>query len=105
MAEKSTTLEASVRRQAESLDPAQRSFVLDLLEAYTWNKAQIRQLESDIEVEEKPADGIRDLDYESKLRRNRHALVQEQSALFGHMMKWLKGTVGEKSDYEMFMEQ
>lgn len=94
-------LEEVVRKQADSLDPAQREFVLAEFGMYLWNDARIEKLEK--QLEESMESANRDLDAEGKLFRQRHQLVSEQSSLFGHIMKWLKGTAAEESKLDAFL--
>jgi len=100
-----TALEQAVRKQADSLDPAQREFVLAQFEHYKWNAARIEKLEA--ELEKGVVDGdtqVRDLDAEGKLFRQRHQLVAEQSSLFTHIMRWLKGTAAQESALDEFLK-
>lgn len=92
-----TNLERNVRDQAENLDPAQREFVLAELDTYLWNKRKIASLEKEIDS------GDLTLDQEKKVIANRHQLVNENSGLFGHIMRWLKGTAVQESDFDRFL--
>ena len=91
-------LEEAVRAQAESLDPAQREFMLAEFRNYQWNAAEIVRIEQEVangsyedHVAEKRALGIR------------HQLVNENASLSTHIMSWLRGTSGEKSELDMFI--
>ena len=90
-------LEQAVRKQAESLDPAQKEFVLAEFAIYKHNANTIEKLDKKLDNEEI------NLDDHGKLFRQRHQLVSEQSSLFGHIMKWLKGTAAEESKLEAFL--
>lgn len=94
-------LESAVRRQAETLEPAQCEFVLAQFEHYKWNASRIAKLES--ELAECQDDRDRDLDKEGKLFRQRHQLVAEQSGLFSHIMRQLKGTGATESKLDAFL--
>lgn len=94
---KSDTLEEAVQRQAANLDPAQRQFVLAEFEMYQWNAAKIAQLQEEVDS------GEMDASDEGKLLKERHQLVSEQTALFGHIMRWLKGTATEVDEFEKFI--
>ena len=87
-----TNLEQRVAEQAANLDPAQCEFVMAELKTYLWNKGQIESIERDVKS------GMYDLDDERKAIGERHQLVNENSALFGHIMKWLKDTAPEEAD-------
>jgi len=91
-------LERAVREQADSLDPAQKEFVLAEFRIYRWNAKKIRALEKKLN-----AGGI-DPDVQSKYFRQRHQLVAEQASLFSHIMRWLKGTAAGKSEFDKFLE-
>ena len=91
-------LEKAVRAQADSLDPAQREFMLAEFRNYQWNAAEIVRIEREVEqgayedhVAEKRALGIR------------HQLVNENASLSTHIMQWLRGTSGGKSDLDAFL--
>jgi len=91
-------LEEAVRAQAESLDPAQREFMLAEFRNYQWNAAEIVRIEEEVanggyddHVAEKRALGIR------------HQLVNENASLSTHIMSWLKGTSGGKSGLDEFL--
>ena len=93
-----TDLEAAVRKQADSLDPAQREFVLDRFETYKWNGRKIDDLQRQIDE-----CTFENLDVEAALVRERHQIITEQTALFGHIMRWLKGTAAEESKIDSFL--
>lgn len=99
-------LEEAVRNQADSLDPAQREFVLAELETYKWNAAKVEELQGRIESLKGAVD-IEDVvaavKAESALVRERHQIITEQTALFGHIMRWLKGTAADKSELDEFI--
>lgn len=92
-------LEEAVRKQASNLDPAQEEFVLAEFEIYKWNAAKIEKLQDRLEA------GADSLDDDGKLFRQRHQLVAEQSTLFAHIMRWLKGTASEESALDEFLSQ
>ena len=92
-----TNLEVNVRSQAKKLDPAQREFVLAELKTYMWNKQKIEDIQKEVDS------GELDLAAVKAQLLIRHQLVAEQSTLFGHIMKWLKGTSGEESQLESFI--
>lgn len=94
---KNINLEAAVSKQADSLEPAQREFVMAEFGTYQWNAKKIADIEKQADV-----DGI-DLDEQAKLMRTRHQLVSEQTALFSHIMRWLKGTTAEISELDAFL--
>ena len=101
MAKKNDGLEQAVRKQASNLDPAQKEFVLAEFETYKWNAQRIAQLETELQKME--SDSARDLEREGKLFKQRHQLVAEQSSLFSHIMRWLKGTAVEESALDQFI--
>lgn len=101
---KTTKLEDALAVQANSLDPAQREFVMAQFEHYKWNEGRITQLEGEIESGiVNPETGLRDLDREGKLFRQRHQLVAEQGTLFSHIMRWLKGTAVGEDELDGFL--
>lgn len=93
-------LEEAVRKQADSLDPAQREFVMAEFETYKWNARKIESLQRKIEEDPYDEDGLK---VEAGLVRERHQLITEQTALFGHIMRWLKGTAAEASPLDEFI--
>ena len=98
MAASAKRLREAIENQAKSLDPAQREFVLTEFETFKWNAKQIKTVQKSIRSEEISQDE------KSKLIKLRHQLVTEQSALFGHIMRWLKGTAVEQSEFDKFLE-
>jgi len=101
---KTKDLEDALAVQANSLDPAQREFVMAQFEHYKWNEGRIAELEQEIEAGVvDPESGFRDLDLEGKVFRQRHQLVAEQGTLFSHIMRWLKGTAAGKSELDEFL--
>lgn len=92
-----TNLEIAVNEQAQNLDPAQREFVLTELKTYLWNKKKIESIQSLVDS------GEIGLDTEKKQLAERHQLVSENSALFSHIMRWLKGTVVQESELDSFL--
>jgi len=94
-------LKDAIEKQVASLDPAQREFVLAEFRTYQWNEDRIAKLESTLKAME--SDDVRDLDREGKLFRQRHQLVAEQSSLFSHIMRWLKGTSASESKLDAFL--
>jgi len=102
--DKTEKLEDAVAKQAASLDPAQKEFVLAEFETYKWNAKRIDSLESQLETGIVDAEGLHNYDAEGKLFRQRHQLVAEQSSLFGHIMRWLKGTASEQSALDAFLD-
>lgn len=94
---KESNLEIEVKRQAKSLDPAQREFVIAELKTFVWNRRKIHDLERQIESGElKRAE-------EKSVVAERHQLVSENAQLFTHMMRHLKDTESEVSAIEEFM--
>lgn len=93
-------LEEAVEKQASNLDPAQREFVLAEFETYKWNAAKIESLQEKINDDPYDEDGLK---IEAGLVRERHQLITEQTALFGHIMRWLKGTAAEESALDEFL--
>lgn len=98
--DKLAKLEEAVKKQADSLDPAQREFVLAEFETYKWNAAKIEELQERINSDPYDEDGLK---AEGALVRERHQIITEQTALFGHIMRWLKGTAAEGSPLDEFM--
>lgn len=99
-------LEEAVRKQADSLDPAQREFVLAEFETYKWNAAKVEELQERIESLNgaiEIEDVVAAVKAESALVRERHQIITEQTALFGHIMRWLKGTAAEQSELDEFL--
>lgn len=92
-----TNLELNVKAQAKALDPAQKEFVLAELKTYMWNKQKIEAIQRDVDS------GELDIAATKAQLTVRHQLVAENSTLFGHIMKWLKGTVTEQSEIEDFI--
>lgn len=95
---KTKKLQEALTLQADSLEPAQREFVMAQFEHYKWNEERIADLEEKLEG------GMVDLDAEGKLFRQRHQLVAEQGTLFSHIMRWIKNTAAGKSDLEDFLD-
>ena len=103
--DKLAKLEEAVRKQADSLDPAQKEFVLAEYETYKWNAAKVDELQERItslgagDLE----DAIAAAKVEAALVRERHQIITEQTALFGHIMRWLKGTAAEQDELDEFI--
>ena len=90
-------MELNVKKQAKALDPAQKEFVFAELKTYMWNKQKIESIQRVVDGGELSVS-------ETKAQLTiRHQLVAENSTLFGHIMKWLKGTASEESDLESFL--
>lgn len=94
-------LEEAVNNQAQSLDPAQREFVLAEFETFKWNAHKIDEIQERIDADECYDDKGKNL--ESALIKERHQIVTEQASLFSHIMRWLKGTAVEESEIEAFL--
>jgi len=93
-------LKKAIDTQAANLDPAQREFVKAEFETYVWNAGKIEKLQKQLDGEAYDADDVK---VEGALLRERHQLVTEQSALFSHIMRWLKGTAAETSAIDDFL--
>lgn len=104
MAKKQNALENAVKKQAANLDPAQREFVLAEFGTYQWNAKRIATLEEQLTNNIFDNEGRRDMDAEGQLFRQRHQLVAEQSSLFSHIMRWLKGTAVQESELDKFLD-
>jgi len=98
-----SNLKDAVEKQAANLDPAQKEFVLAEFGTYMWNAARIEELERQLEEGIVDAEGYHNYDAEGKLFRQRHQMVAEQSTLFSHIMRWLKGTMVEESPLDEFL--
>ena len=94
---KKSDLEVAVSNQASNLDPAQREFVLTEFETYKWNLHKIDDIQKAVDAGELPPD------IEKKQIAERHQLVCENSALFSHIMRWLKDTVAQESELDSFL--
>ena len=92
-----TNLELAVKEQAKNLDPAQKEFVLTEFKTYMWNEHKIVSIQNEVDSGEMPPD------LEKKKLAERHQLVCENSALFGHIMRWLKGTAPQESELDSFL--
>ena len=92
-----TNLEQAVKAQAKQLDPAQKEFVLIELNTYMWNKKKIESLQAEIES------GDMSRTDEKAAVSERHQLVTENSALYGHITKMLQGTAAEESELDSFL--
>lgn len=97
-------LAEAIAKQAANLDPAQREFVLSQFRTYEWNADRISSYEKQLEDGVVDEEGRHNYDAESKLFKQRHQLVAEQSQLFTHIMRWLKGTMVEESDLDDFLK-
>ena len=97
-------LRNAVEKQAANLDPAQREFVLAQMDTYEWNDRQKKECERQLEEGVFNGDGDRLYDAEGKLFNQRHKLVAEQSTLFSHIMRWLKGTAVQESELDAFLD-
>lgn len=93
-------LEEAVRKQADSLDPAQKEFVLHEFETYKWNSGKIEELQERINACGESCD---DPKVEAALVRERHQIITEQTALFGHIMRHLKGTAFEEDPLDKYI--
>lgn len=102
MAEKDKLKEA-IENQAKSLDPAQREFVMAQFATYQWNAKQIAILEEQLETGVADAEGFRNYQAENQLFKQRHQMVAEQSVLFSHIMRWLKGTAVGDNELDEFL--
>ena len=102
MARKLDNLTEAVEKQAMSLDPAQREFVLAEYELFCWNARKIEKLQKRLDSEAYDEDGVK---VEGALLRERHQLVTEQASLFSHIMRWLKGTAAEENELESFLSE
>jgi len=98
--EKLDALKKAIDKQAKSLDPAQREFVKAEFETYVWNAGKIEKLQEQLNGDAYDSEGVK---VEAALLRERHQLVTEQSALFSHIMRWLKGTASEVSELDEFL--
>jgi len=103
MAGNTKELEAALQKQVKSLDPAQREFVIAQFEHYKWNEDRIADIELQLKEGVVDAEGFHNYDAEGKLFRQRHQLVAEQGSLFGHIMRWLKGTAAEQTKLDSFL--
>ncbi len=100
---KKDKLQEAIEKQAASLDPAQREFVLAQFATYKWNAGQIAILEKQLEEGVADADGYRNYQAENQLFKQRHQMVAEQSVLFSHIMRWLKGTAAGNDELNEFL--
>ena len=100
---KTDALLQAIENQSKSLDPAQREFVLAEFGTYQWNAKKIAALERQLDEGILNSEGNRSYDAEAKLFKQRHQLVAEQSSLFSHIMRWLKGTAAEESALDAFL--
>ena len=94
-----SALESNVKAQANNLDPAQKEFVLAELKTYMWNKQKIEAIQNGVDGGEMDSAEVK-----AQLTI-RHQLVAENSTLFGHIMKYLKGTMTEESELDSFLSQ
>ncbi|MBR2684323.1 MAG: hypothetical protein IKG18_00900 [Atopobiaceae bacterium] len=90
-------LEDAVRKQAGTLDPAQREFVLAEFDMYRWNAEKIDELQRKIGECDRES-----LTEEAAMVKERHQLMTEQASMFSHIMRWLKGTSAEQSPLDEF---
>ena len=107
---KTVMLEKALREQADSLDPAQKEFVLAQFDHYKWNEEQIAKIQrqyeecADLDGFEDAAERKARMAMRASLFKERHQLVAEQGTLFSHIMRWIKGTAAGKSLLDEFLE-
>lgn len=110
---KTDSLEKALSTQAQSLEPAQREFVMAQFEHYKWNELQIDRLQVQYEQASAAVDAAADADAKERkalvdqrgaIFRQRHQLVAEQGTLFSHIMRWIRGTSSERDELDEFLE-
>jgi len=107
---KTVMLEKALREQADSLDPAQKEFVLAQFDHYKWNEEQIAKIQrqyeacSQISDDWDVAERKSNMAMRASLFKERHQLVAEQGTLFSHIMRWIKGTAAGKSLIDEFLD-
>lgn len=92
---KESNLDKSVREQLKSLEPVQAEMVKADVKTWKWNRDRIHTIQEilDLGTDEKRSDLINE----------RHKLITENTSLYSHINRALKGTVSSEDELDAFI--
>lgn len=95
---KESKLDTAVKKQVESLEPAQAEMVKSDVKTWKWNRDRIHDIQGMLETgkhEEKRSDLINE----------RHKLITENTSLYSHINRALKGTSSNEDELDAFLSR
>lgn len=94
---KESNLDIAVKEQVKSLEPAQQEMVKADVKTWKWNRDRIHQIQAilDLGTDEKRSDLINE----------RHKLITENTSLYSHINRALKGTVSTEDELDAFLSR
>lgn len=92
---KESNLDIAIKKQLASLDPAQAEMVKADVKTWKWNRDRIHDIQGmlDMGTDEKRSDLINE----------RHKLITENTSLYSHINRALKGTVATEDELDAFI--
>lgn len=93
---KESNLDKAVREQLKSLEPAQAEMVKSDVKTWKWNRDRIHSIQDILTMN---ADDIKRAD----LINERHKLITENTSLYSHINRALKGTVATEDELDAFL--
>lgn len=93
---KESKLDIAVKEQVKSLEPVQAEMVKSDVKTWKWNRDRIHSIQEILtmgKTEEKRLDLINE----------RHKLITENTSLFSHINRALKGTASTEDELDVFL--
>lgn len=95
---KESNLDKAVREQVQSLEPAQAEMVKSDVKTWKWNRNRIHDIQDILDMD-------KEVDNRADLINERHKLITENTSLYSHINRALKGTVSTEDELDSFLKR
>lgn len=100
---KESNLDKAVREQVKSLEPAQAEMVKADVKTWKWNKDRIHDIQTTLDRGATTDDEKANSKWRTDLINERHKLITENTSLYSHINRALKGTVTSEDELDAFL--
>lgn len=97
---KESNLDKAIKEQLKSLEPAQAEMVKSDVKTWKWNRDRIHTIQDVLDM-----DGELEEKKRSDLINERHKLITENTSLYSHINRALKGTVSNEDELDAFLSR
>lgn len=101
---KESNLDKAVKEQLASLEPAQAEMVKADVKTWKWNRDRIHDIQDLLDRGPRSDDEKSNAKWRADLINERHKLITENTSLYSHINRALKGTVTSEDELDAFLK-
>lgn len=100
---KESNLDKAIREQVKSLDGAQAEMVKADVKTWKWNRDRIHDIQDTLSRGATTSEELGNPKWRADLINERHKLITENTSLYSHINRALKGTVKTEDELDAFI--